>query len=101
MNHEDIIGKHERTFGEITQGLTDIQNQIRQNSAEAIARRKEDHESESIWRSRIEARIINVELAIAEIQPNYRRILGAMGFVAAGCVTATAAFIWNHVTGSK
>ena len=101
MNHDELIGKHERTFGEITRGISDIQEQIRQNAQAAISRRQEDHDVDSSWRNRIEARIISVELAIAEMQPNYKRVLGAMGFVAMGCIAATSAFIWNHVTGNK
>jgi hypothetical protein len=99
MNHDDLIPRHERIFGEVLKGLADISQLIHQNKEEATARRYEDRQETILWRKDVLDRISILELSIAEIKPNYRRMLGAMGFVIAGCLTATATFLWNHVVG--
>jgi hypothetical protein len=58
-----------------------------------------DREDAQKWRASVEERLLTLTEALAEIQPNYKRILAAMGFVVTGCVTAVGVAVWNHVRG--
>lgn len=92
-----LIARHERTFGEILQGIIDIREMLHHNTEEAIARRNDDVGVAREWRGKIETRLINIEAAVAEIQPNYKRMLAAMGFVMMGCLAARGKGIWDHM----
>jgi hypothetical protein len=97
MEHEELIGRHERLFGEITTCLKDIQEQMHINKQEAQIRRAEEMAELRDWRGRITDDLDKLKEAISEIKPNYRRVLAAMGFVVAGCMAAMGKLIWEHV----
>lgn len=62
------------------------------------ARYSEDREAARIWRSAMDRKIDDLTLFIAEMKPNYRRLLAFVGMTVIGAMGLIFKLIWEGAT---